>query len=195
MSARTENDIFEQFRVLHPADGIRWTEYWRELWMEQIDEYQDLEWWVFPCGKYSKRPVAGWKWSEKQLHYDGMIWYAGQGYNLAVKLGELVVLDYDSPSRRPFDTTTLTMKTPKGYQYWCTGPLPKSADLNVRLAKKGFDTPRSGVMYALVPFSRTCTQDHGGKDDCYKHDFRYREWVNFGADPQPVRKVLRELLA
>jgi hypothetical protein len=107
-------------------------------------------------------------------------------------LDSLVVLDYDSDSKRPFETSTLTMKTPKGYQYWCEGPMPKAFDSS-RLKEKGFDTPRSGAMYSLVPLSRTCVNDHGVTDNCYKHDFRYREWVSQEIDPQPIRKILREL--
>ena len=62
------------------------------------------------------------------------------------------------------------------------------------LAKNlGFDTIRHGVMFSLVPLSRTCSQDRGGSCRCLIHDFRFREWANFGAQPLPLRKVLRDL--
>lgn len=195
MSARTENDVFRDFLGAgHTDDGLRFREWWRRYWMDHLSEYFDLKWKLVPCGKYSKRPLAGFKWSERSLAYEEAVWYAAQGMNLAVVAGpsNLIVLDYDSEAVKPFDTLTLTMRTPKGYQFYTCPPYDES--LGARLKKRGFDTPRAGMMFALIPLSRTCVNDRGGSCGCLVHDFRYREWVNFGADPLPFRKVAKVLL-
>ena len=191
--ARTEDEIFETFKGEHAQDGERFKEWWRRYWMDHINMYTDMGWRVFPCGEYSKRPVAGWKWTEKRLDFAGMVWYAARGFNLAAVAGDMVVLDFDSPAVRGFDVKTLTMVTPKGFQYWTTGPFdPRFYE---KLKRAGFDTPRTGPgMYSLVPLSRTCTRDKGGKDYCLVHDNRYREWVDLTAEALPFRKVAKELV-
>ena len=190
--SRTENDIFDAYKQEHGEDGVRWREWWRRYWMDQIADYFERKWWLVPCGKYSKRPIAGFEWSRKRLSFEETVWFAAQGLNIAVVAEDLVILDVDSDAKKPYDTGTLTMKTPKGYQYWCSGPFDHGRTSLLR--KLGFDVPRSGIMFSLVPLSRTCRNDKGGKCFCLVHDFRFREWVNFGAECLPFRKVVRELI-
>lgn len=196
MSARTEPEIFDDFRQQHPADGLRWREWWRRYWMDHIRDYFELGWKLLPCGKYSKRPLAGFKWSERDLGYEEAVWYAAQGMNLAVKAGPsgLAILDIDSLSRKPFDTSTLTMKTPRGYQYFTQAPKQDPDERTLmKLQSAHFDMIRANVMYSLIPLSTTCLYDRGGSCSCLVHDFRVREWVNFGASPQPFNSVVKEI--
>lgn len=188
--SRTENDIFDAYKQEHGEDGVRWREWWRKYWMDQIGDYFERKWWLVPVGKYSKRPLAGFEWSKRRLGFEEAVWDAAQGLNIAVVARDLVILDMDSDSKKPFDTGTLTMKTPKGYQYWCQGPYDVALQEKVR--HLGFDVPRSGVMFSLVPLSRTCRNDKGGRCSCFTHDFRFREWVNFRAECLPFRKVVRD---
>lgn len=202
MTARTETEIFTEFRSGHVEDGNRWVDHWRQRWMAEVDFWYSQGWYVIPLAKYSKRPLAGYRWSELGgLPKEQTLYYAGAGYNFAVMAGpsRLVILDYDSDSGAPFDTGTLTMRTPKGYQYWCRMPGVGSdlwfAKWGESLRKVGFDTPRAGAMYALVPLSRTCSRDRGGRCDCHPHahDFRIREWVEPRAPVLPFRTVVKRL--
>ena len=161
------------------------------MWFDQIEDYFGRKWELIPCGKFSKRPLAGFEWSKRSLNYEQAVYYAGMGLNMAVKADTLSILDIDSQARKPFDTRTLTMRTPKGYQFFTTGE-PTAAD-QLKAKELGFDTIRHGVMFSLVPLSRTCAFDKGGRCSCLVHDFRFREWVNFGAECLPLRKVLRDL--
>src|SRR5947209_8406362 len=195
MASRTEDMIFSEFKEKHTDDGLRWREHWRGLWTEAIDDYIHRGWGLILCGKYSKRPVAGFKWGHDCLTRDQAIWYAGQGFNIAVYAGEMLILDHDSGV--PSDTGTLTMRTPKGYQYFTKGPYAHNDGRTTgRLADIGFDIIRSGTMYSLLPLSRTCTKDKGGTCNCLpgKHDFRIREWLDPKAQVLPFRVVAKRLL-
>jgi hypothetical protein len=189
--SRSENDIFEDFKSKHVDDGLRFREWWRRNWFDHVADYFERKWKLLPCGKFSKRPLAGFSWSERELTYEETIYYAGMGLNLAVRAETLSILDIDSEALRPFDTKTLTMTTPRGFQFFCTGePSPRDQVIAKDL---GFDTIRHGTMFSLIPLSRTCRNDQGGSCNCIIHDLRFREWVNFGAEALPLRKVLRDL--
>lgn len=189
--ARTEDQVYQAFLLEHQADGQRWRDWWRRQWMRQLDYYLDMKFWLIPCGRWSKRPLAGFRWSERSMTREEAIYYAGAGMNLAVKAGSLVVLDYDHQDGKESDT--LTMVTSKGKQFWSRGPFDGRYGSKLRAA--GFDTPRSGEMFALVPLSKTCAKDVGGKCQCAEHDFRVREWLDIDAEILPFRKVARELLS
>lgn len=194
-TARTEDDIFQAFLAAHKEDGFRWREYWRDYYMDQLTFYYRQKWWVLPCGRFNKRPLSGWKWSSRKLKLQEMIWYAAAGYNLAACAGpsDLVILDYDAPDVVEFNPHTLSMATPKGGQFWCRGPYDEK--LGDQLKKVGFDTPRHGIMYGLVPLSKTCTRDKGMNGcDCKEHDFRIREWVDLEEPIAPFSEVARRLL-
>ena len=196
MTARSEPEIFETFKGEHQADGLRFREWWRRYWFDHIDDYFERKWYLFPCGRYSKRPLAGWKWGERSLGYEEAVWHAALGENLAVVAGfsGVIAIDMDSEAVKPFDTDTLTMQTPRGYQYWASPPYDDR--LGEKLRRAGFDNPRAGNMYSLVPLSRTfpCHQE-GKENGCLVHQRpKIREWVNFGAECKPFRKVAKELV-
>lgn len=193
MNARNESDIFAAFRSDHPEDGYRWREYWREYYMTQLDFYHKNRWALIPIGKFSKRPLAGFAWSSRKLTQKEAIWYAGGGFNLAVVAGkDLAIIDWDG--QRQLDGKlpgTLTMLTARGLQLWCKGPYdPKFSE---PLRARGFDTPRHGTMFSLVPLSKTCSRDKGGSCFCVEHDFRIREWEDIETPLLPFSEVARAL--
>ncbi len=196
----TQAQLFEKFK----AKDLRmsWGDYWEGICNRDLQLYYSLGWHLIPIAKHRKAPLRGEAWAEKEysLHYQIALEMLCDGFNLGVVAGlsKLVLLDIDSELPGCLKTLaldTMLEKTPRGYCVFLAEPF----DLKLwkRFAKKfpEFDNPRHGMMYALVPPSRTCINDFRGMDNCTRHEFRVRDWLSAPTKPMPFKEFAEKALA
>ena len=183
-----------------PNNGERWGEHWLSMWTESITRCLSLRMHLIPLAHNSKHPLERTHWSlDKRLNLKRALDFIGTGCNIGVVAGpsRLVILDYDSEipnSLTPAINLTLTVKTPRGHQFYTKEPFSPSAYKVLKKRFPKFDTPRAGMMYALIPYSSTCTRDHEGGCDCEKHDYRLRTFLSGADAPIPFKDFVKGVI-
>ena len=183
----TPNELFEQYK--QAGAQKRWREHhadWKLQQFNAIFRYVPEPYLILLSPK-SKRPLEGYMWSERSLSKDEAIYYIGAGYNVGIVAGfsrpKLCILDQDDSSH--YDSwQTLTSKTPRGLQYFFIDDFDDRPRLVEWARKKGYDLPRTGITYVLIPPSQTCIND-SKKHECIKHEYRLRYWLR----EKPLMKI------
>lgn len=191
---------FEAFKRIHST--VSYTGWKENIWLEQCRLYERLGWVVIPLAHNKKRPMSGYEWSDSRSYLrtaERMYEYAKTGCNLAVIAGpsKLVLLDFDTlsdPLLDRFREQTMIMATPKGHCIVTSEPYDDPLMLKLHSKYPSFDNPRRDLMYALVPFSQTCTRDKGKGCNCVRHDYRIREWLTTGNGIIPFRMFAESAL-
>lgn len=170
-------------------------------WERHIDNYIARGWRLIPLPKHSKKPYPGEFWTEQQFDRNSILENVTHGGNVAAEAGtsNIAILDLDSnkmPSvLDPF--LTLSQKTARGFQFVTGLPFDQNLFDRLKQVVPELDTPRMGAMYAVLPLSQTCANDHGNKDVCRVHDLRVRTWIGAGLEasvlpfPEFAKVVLR----
>lgn len=199
--APTMHDLFEQFKKRREGMNYTWTLWYRREWARHIDHYINLGLHLIAIQKGLKVPVANRHWDkEESLDKRRAIDYIEQGFNLAVVGGlsqpAVSILDYDSKEMTNqlilAADKTLTASTPNGFAFFLKGKMDRTDWENIKAKYPPFDTLRDAINYELVPLSKTCTQDKGGKEhNCAVHDYRVRTWLNDLRNPLDVEEFVK----
>ena len=184
----TANELFEQYK--QAGAQKRWREHHTDWKLQQFNtlyKYVDAPYLILLAPK-SKRPLEGYMWSEKSLTRDGAIYYMGAGYNIGIVAGfskpKLCIVDKDNDKDGADNWQTLTSKTPRGFQYFFIDDFDDRPRLVEWARKKGYDLPRTGITYVLIPPSETCIND-SKEHDCIRHEYRLRYWLR----EKPLMKI------
>lgn len=169
-------------------------------WERHIDNYLARGWRLIPLPKHSKKPYPGEFWTEQQFDRNSILENVTHGGNVAAEAGSsnIVIVDLDSnkmPSvLNPF--LTLSQKTARGFQFVTGLPFDQNLFDRLKQVVPELDTPRMGAMYAVLPLSKTCTNDHRNKDVCKVHDLRVRTWIGEGLNAKisPFVEFARRVL-
>jgi hypothetical protein len=170
--------LFRYYKANYEKPGYRWRDFWRDAWTNELNFYARMGWHIIPIAKREKKPASD-TWTDEPLTFEQMRWYAASGYNLAVVAHDMIVIDIDTVERVPDPLfETLAMSTPRGYAFFTEGEFDRN--LWRKLAKKyGYtETPRTDIMYELVPLSITCADPRHGKDYHRPHVWKVRYWLN-----------------
>jgi hypothetical protein len=176
--APTEHDLFERFKAA--GLNVSWTDHLQGLWAEEIRFYMRNGFHLIAIGKNAKVPVQGTPWkTAARLTEEEALEYAANGKNLAVVAGfsGLVILDVDEEIKMD-GCPTLAMRSPRGYAFFTREPFDPDLWRDFEKRHPEFDAPRKGILYQLVPLSKTCVNDHGESHDCKRHDYRVRTWMD-----------------
>lgn len=189
MIAPTLHDIFEQWKALPEKSESSWTQHWEEVWARHISMYLSMKWHLIPLAPKSKQPLDHYKWDvAKPLDQVRAMDFVRTGCNIAVVAGPsgLVILDFDqeiAPELRDLIHLTPTVRTPRGYQFFTKSDQghKQTFQVLVKRLKRRFpnmDTPRTDIMYALVPPSQSDLYNETEE----RHDYRVRLWVPGGRE-------------
>lgn len=192
------SEVFEQWKANPYRDKITWTQHWENVWAQHIAMYLSMNWHLIPLAPKSKKPMQRFHWDvEKPLDQVRAMDFVRSGCNLAVVAGpsNLVILDFDSdipPELRDMLHLTQTVRTPRGYQFFCKSDVGDKMTFQryVRKLKRRFpnmDTPRTDIMYALVPPS----QSDRNNEESENPDYRVRLWVSHAENTMAFSRFVR----
>jgi hypothetical protein len=171
--------LFRYYKANYEKPGYRWRDYWRDAWTQELNWYCRLGWHIIPIAPREKKPATD-TWVEEPLTFEQMRWYAAAGYNLAVVAHRLCIIDVDTIERIPNQLfRTLAMRTPRGYAFFTKGfNMELWEELREKYRGTFTETPRTDIMYELVPLSVTCADPRHGKEYHRPHVWKVRYWLN-----------------
>ena len=205
-SAPTLHELFEAFLTTKDRFSQTWGQHWYQECKRQLDLYYSLNWHVFPIVPYKKAPLAKEPWAEKEYHlpYDialRMITQKKEPFNIAVVAGlsGLVLLDFDV-SDIPDGLASLiplnmTERTPRGGTFFTKAPFDAKLYKKFKKLYPFFDTPRRGLMYCLLPPSRSCIHASREGDNCVQHDYKVRSWISPVMTPRHFSEFIEQAIA
>jgi hypothetical protein len=174
--------------------GQNWTQHWMHVWALHINMYLQNGWHLIPLAPKSKRPLEAYHWDvAKPLDQVRAMDFVRAGCNIGVVAGpsRLVILDFDEDTEfvgEDILSLTPTVRTPRGYQFFTKAPISKGGLERLRRKFPKMDTPRTGIMYALVPPSQS---DALNDSDPNKHDYRVRLFVSSAEKPMGFSRFAR----
>jgi hypothetical protein len=189
------SELFEEFKASQPK-GLRWRVYfagWRLGQFLTLYDYIKRPWLILIAPK-GKRPFPGFMWADQSLSQREAIYFLGAGYNLGLVTGlsrpRLCVLDLDT-QRSDLRFNTLTQRTPRGLQFFFVDDVKDRPKIVEWAKARGFDNPRTGITYVLIPPSITCAKDtKEHKHEGQPHEWRVRYWAQL-APIRPISEVMK----
>lgn len=180
---------------LHPSElyklentGEHYSEWLFKKWDYSIKLALKLGMQIIPLRVLSKRPL--FPWTDVKLSYEAAMYFALRGNNLAAVCNHWYLLDLDRPDEQAYFSVLkelkelkngghiLTANTARGFHIWLDW---QPRNLQEICKRYELDVPRHSIMYALIPFSITCTYQ-GCRDDPnipkHKHQYVIRRWLD-----------------